>query len=440
MVYSYVVQGILKEKSSKMKEVMKIMGLHWHSYFASYFIVEFSLGVLFALITSIFAFYDKGFTILQTYNLFFAILIFVVGIIGLAFFLCTLVSSERLGGFLAFIIYFLPLGFYTHWEVTQKAFVYYGLLFIAPHYSFYKTIGSIYINDGNAWKLMYVQMIPCAILWVLFIYFEQIMPSRFGVVKSPCFCFNQKEKKYEKHLDEEQEGLMEDFITISHASKRYGQFEALHDISFGMKIGEVFCILGPNGSGKTTLIDMLIGMLNPSSGNIRVNDNDLQENIDIIRRKTGYCSQETILYEELTVSEYFDLFEGIKSASHLESENILRKLLLYDSKHKQINTLSGGQKRKLAVGTAFIGSSNFIVLDEPTVGMDANSRQGLWELITEQKQSRLILLTTQNLEEADELANRICILNAGEMIEQPQPPIAWKKKYGYGYKLIVEPK
>eukprot|EP00826_Nyctotherus_ovalis_P038756 TRINITY_DN3651_c0_g1_i7.p1 TRINITY_DN3651_c0_g1~~TRINITY_DN3651_c0_g1_i7.p1 ORF type:complete len:659 (+),score=217.40 TRINITY_DN3651_c0_g1_i7:49-1977(+) len=111
---------------------------------------------------------------------------------------------------------------------------------------------------------------------------------------------------------------------------------------------------------------------------------------------------------------------------------------LVECKNKEVRTLSGGQKRKLSVGLSLIGDLSIIVLDEPTVGMDANSRQGLWKLILESKSNRLILLTTQNLAEADELSDRIAILNGGALFGKPLPAIEWKRKYGHGYKLLVE--
>jgi ABC-type multidrug transport system ATPase subunit len=232
--------------------------------------------------------------------------------------------------------------------------------------------------------------------------------------------------------------VKEPLVKTVKLTKEYTNLRALNELSLEMTRGEIFSVLGPNGAGKTTFINLILGNLKPTSGEIRIDGKDFNENMQELRKKIGYCAQETILFDELTVMQHIKLFEGIKEVKSSKADEILDKLLLRDCKDKQVKILSGGQKRKLAVGLALIGDLSIIVLDEPTVGMDTDSRQGLWKLILESKANKLILLTTQNLAEADELSDRVAILNNGTLFGKPQPAIEWKKKYGHGYKLFIE--
>ncbi len=455
VLFGSILQGLYQDKSNKMKELLKITGLDWKSYFAAYFVVEFCIGFGLSIVVCYFLHSLKGYDLFQMATCCVIMLIFLANAIGLAFLIPTLVSNQRFGSFIGFLMYVFPMTAFELLMDTTRPAVYYAASSLLPHASFFRSLEHVYAGHTLASiavaRSLGMQLIPLAAAWILFAYLEQVLPSPVGVSKSPLFFLNRNKRAngVPKLDEEEQRRLGSAFIKVEEVSKRFGQFCALRDVSLEMYTGEIFSILGPNGAGKTTLINMLLGLGAPSAGHIRgtsfaamrvVNGNDIEDDIELVRARTGYCPQETILFDELTPAQHIELFERIKGAhSHSAAgEEILRRLYLTESRDKQTKLLSGGQRRKLAVGLSFIGSSNLIVLDEPTVGMDADSRQGLWQLIAANKQSRLIILTTQNLEEADELASRICILNAGGIVDRPQPPIEWKKKYGFGYKLVVE--
>jgi len=425
-----------------MKSLLRISGLKQISYYGSYFIVEFIISTILNIVSCYFSYIDRDYYGKQLAYNFIMIEFFIIAMIGYSFLLTTLVNNSRFGNFLAFILHLFPLTMYDYIAKSEKKQFWMSIVYYCfPQFSLSDTSELVWKNKFSnleIFKAFSVQCIPMIIIWTLFWYIEQVFPSDQGIAKHPLF-FLRKTPQEPISQDFDNSQLHESrYVKITDLSKRFGSIFALHDVNLDMSRGEIYSILGPNGAGKTTLINMLLGLIVPTKGTIRINGKILHENVDVVREKTGYCAQETLLYDELTVEQHLELFEGIRNVGHSKMPELLSKLFLTDSRYKQAKTLSGGQKRKLSVALAFVGNSNFIVLDEPTAGMDTDSRQGLWTLINENKTNRLIVLTTQNLEEADELANRIAILNSGVLVDQPQSPIEWKRKYGYGYKLIIE--
>lgn len=217
------------------------------------------------------------------------------------------------------------------------------------------------------------------------------------------------------------------------------EFEAVKGVSFEVKEGEIFALLGHNGAGKTTLINILTGMLEASSGHASIMGYDVQTQTGQARDNLGFCPQFDILFDFLTVREHLVLFgimKGVKrSLLEGEIDEILTILNITEKKNSLSKTLSGGQKRRVSVAIALVGGAKAIFLDEPSTGMDPYTRRALWDTLKSIKKGRAIILTTHFMEEADVLGDRIGIMNNG-LMTCLGTSLFLKSKFGVGYTLV----
>ncbi|ORX76763.1 P-loop containing nucleoside triphosphate hydrolase protein, partial [Anaeromyces robustus] len=186
----------------------------------------------------------------------------------------------------------------------------------------------------------------------------------------------------------------------------------LKGISFNAYYDEIFAILGHNGAGKTTLINIMTGILSANKGEILYDGIPLQGNETEICKKFGYCPQFDTFNNYLTVSEHVKLFAGIKNIK-VNVNEILKDINLLKKKNCFPNKLSGGQKRKLCITLALLGSPKYIFLDEPTTGLDPYSRKSIWDLLSKKKKDKIMFITTHYMDEADVLADRKMITSNG---------------------------
>jgi ATP-binding cassette subfamily A (ABC1) protein 3 len=228
-------------------------------------------------------------------------------------------------------------------------------------------------------------------------------------------------------------------IRIRKLRKQFGGFVAVNDLSLDMFEGEVFSLLGHNGAGKTTTISMLTGLLEISSGDASVFGYSTAKRMDDVQCIVGVCPQQNVLFEELSVREHLVLFASLRGITLNETEilKICEDVNLSEKVDALSSTLSGGQKRKLCVAIAFIGNPKVVYLDEPTAGMDPNSRRSAWDMIKRNKEGRIIVLTTHYMDEAELLGDRIGIMSKGQVVCCGSS-LFLKAKYGSGYTLIVE--
>jgi ATP-binding cassette subfamily A (ABC1) protein 3 len=213
---------------------------------------------------------------------------------------------------------------------------------------------------------------------------------------------------------------------------------AVEGMNFFMREGEIFCLLGHNGAGKTTTINCLTGLLDITSGDCSIYGRSIRTDALEIRRSIGFCPQHNVLYEDLTVEEHLQLFAKMKGYTGEELAKEVNDMIaavdLEAKRHSFASQLSGGMKRKLSIGIAYIGGSKLIILDEPTAGMDPVSRQKIWALIQKFKSGRVTLLTTHFLDEADVLGDRIGIVNNGRM-RCSGTSLFLKNRFGLGYQI-----
>ena len=207
---------------------------------------------------------------------------------------------------------------------------------------------------------------------------------------------------------------------------KQGNVEAVRDVSFKVNKGEIFGILGPNGAGKSTTILMLTTLLRITSGAAKINDLDVVKNDSEVRNKIGIALQDTGIDNLLTARELFyttaRLWGLSKSKSKDRTEEMLNLVGLTEAADRRVKTYSGGMKRRLDLGLSLVHKPEVLFLDEPTTGLDPGSRRVLWDEIKKLRDEGVtIILTTQYLEEADELANRISIIDEGLVVAEGTP-------------------
>jgi ABC-2 type transport system ATP-binding protein len=200
-----------------------------------------------------------------------------------------------------------------------------------------------------------------------------------------------------------------------------GKVEAVRGLDLTINMGECFGLLGPNGAGKTTTIEILEGLLEPTSGQVEVLGKTWQSDERELREQLGISLQETRLSEKLTIRETLLLFSSFYR--HPTSvESVLDELSLQEKKDALVGKLSGGQKQRLAVATALVANPKILFLDEPTTGLDPQSRRQLWDIIRQfQRRNGTVLLTTHYMDEAERLCDRIAIIDHGQIIAEGTP-------------------
>ena len=211
-------------------------------------------------------------------------------------------------------------------------------------------------------------------------------------------------------------------IQCTNLRKTYdGKVEAVRGLSLRIEAGQCFGLLGPNGAGKTTTIEILEGLLAPTSGEVRIFGHTWNENPRQLREWIGISLQETRLSEKLTVCETIQLFASFYSEPRLAGD-VLAELELTEKSDAWVGKLSGGQKQRLAVATALVGNPRILFLDEPTTGLDPQSRRQLWEIVRAfQRKGGTVLLTTHYMDEAERLCDRLAIVDHGEIIAEGTP-------------------
>jgi ABC-2 type transport system ATP-binding protein len=213
---------------------------------------------------------------------------------------------------------------------------------------------------------------------------------------------------------------MPPIISIRELTKTYATgFEALKPINLDVERGEIFALLGPNGAGKTTLINIVCGIVNPSSGSITVDGHDIVKSPRAARSLIGLVPQEltTDAFESVWATTSFSRGLFGKARNDLHIEKVLTDLSLIDKRNDRMMTLSGGMKRRVMIAKALSHEPRVLFLDEPTAGVDVTLRQDMWNLVRRLRDSGVtIILTTHYIEEAEEMADRVGVMNRGQII------------------------
>ncbi len=209
-------------------------------------------------------------------------------------------------------------------------------------------------------------------------------------------------------------------ISINNLSKVYDNgFNALKNINLKINRGEIFAMLGPNGAGKTTLISIICGIVNPTSGNVSVDDYDIIKDYRETRSRIGLVPQELTLEQFETVFNNVSYSRGLygKKADPNHIEKVLKQLSLWDKKDLKLRQLSGGMKRRVLIAKALSHEPSILFLDEPTAGVDVELRKEMWQVVENLRKTGVtIILTTHYIEEAEAIADRVGVINQGEIV------------------------
>ena len=216
-------------------------------------------------------------------------------------------------------------------------------------------------------------------------------------------------------------------IEVRNLVKTFGAFTAVNDVSFSVAEGEIFAFLGPNGAGKTTTIKMLTTLLHPTSGSIRLDGLDPLKQQNEARKKFGIVFQDPSLDGDLTASENMEIHGVLYGVPHKvrrqRTEELLKLFELWDRRDEQVKKFSGGMKRRLEIARGFLHTPRILFLDEPTLGLDPQSRNQLWTHVKKVNEAEkvTVFLTTHYMDEADRVAHRIGVIDHGKLVTQGTP-------------------
>lgn len=292
-----------------------------------------------------------------------------------------------------------------------------------------------------------ISSVACALLYF---YISNVWPGQYGIRQSPFFIF-QRSYYVPNRVDVRNEVQSLNFsangfenfqhlnqnavVRIRNLTKTYGSQTVVKNLSFDIYKNQITVLLGHNGAGKTSTMCIMTGLIPKTSGHVYV-DND--DNVEFYRSKIGYCPQHNISLPYLTCQEHLEFFGQLRglsmTAAREEAKNILVKVNLNSKAGEVAKRLSGGMLRKLCLANAIIGNTKLLILDEPSSGLDPESRRDIWNILLKLKKDHTILITSHFMEEADVLGDKIAIMETGELIAYGTSMFL-KHYYGSGYTL-----
>jgi ABC-2 type transport system ATP-binding protein len=215
--------------------------------------------------------------------------------------------------------------------------------------------------------------------------------------------------------------MQNNIISVQNLVKNYGSFQAVKDISFDVMEGEIFGLLGPNGAGKSTTLEIIETLREKTSGKVFVNGLDLDKSPGEIKKIIGVQLQTSGFYPNLNLIELIKLFSGLYNRE-VDAMELLKKVNLADKAKNKSKELSGGQKQRFSIATTLINNPKIVFLDEPTTGLDPQARRNLWDLIREIRDNgTTVIITTHYMDEAEQLCDRIAIMDEGKIIKLDSP-------------------
>lgn len=289
-----------------------------------------------------------------------------------------------------------------------------------------KLVGNPQYYEPDIYSL-YLILVSIVLLAILTWYFDNVMPGVNGKPYPWNFLFKKWYWRHKKHGNESSSmesdsypSMFDQTVKIDRFTKVYAALESddkrlswktkqkkskemktrrvVDGLSITLKRGEIFCLLGHNGAGKSTTIKMLTGLIKPDEGDAWIFGNSVKTDMDNVRKYLGICPQHDILWDNLTAREHIYIFSTLKNVSKNQRDavarDVLEQLQLLQYADQRVGTFSGGMKRRLSVGLAFLGDSQVVFLDEPTTGMDPIIRRQIWQLILRQLEDRVVLMTT----------------------------------------------
>jgi len=459
------------EKETKIKESLVIIGLK-KSYFWLSWAVVYGIIVLFSSIfVTIAMIYAKLFVYIHWSILIVSIVIFGLSCCALAFIYSILIKKSKVAtiiGVMNIVLFFALYIFSLSGQVESNPIVYHICIFTISPLSFISLFDQLIKYDKQLISINFIKLFQDPSLRICFlglvctfvgylviaIYLDNVVPQGNNFHRKWYFfitdLFKSKKKrsttnvnsvrtnKYNPYIQEDPLN-MKRAVEIKNIGKSFKvkgeKVEILKSINFNGYYNEIFAILGHNGAGKTTLMNIMTGILSSSHGEVYYDGMPITGNETEISRQFGYCPQFDTFNNSLTVGEHVRLFSGIKGIK-CDVDAVLRDIDLLNKKNNYPKELSGGQKRKLCISLALLGSPKYVFLDEPTTGLDPYSRKNIWELLLRKKEGCVIFVTTHYMDEADLLADRKMIISQGN-ITCLGSSLFLKQQFNMNYSLDV---
>ncbi|CAK71277.1 unnamed protein product (macronuclear) [Paramecium tetraurelia] len=466
---------IIREKSSNFKKLQQQMGLSSNAYYASwiitFFVLTIGVSLLYIIPFIIFRLNEAGDGHLRIDMLFLGFILYSCALASFVLFLSSFSKNQNkaseliglLNVVLTFVVIsnFAPepkltfLGQLPTLFVPQTAF---QMLLLSSNWLYKEQ--EYFLNPGIYITCLIVQIVAYSLG---FMYFDQVLSGskRYFFLCNYC---KKNNKTYADFDDEStpnvnnqdaepyqlykpmlniQDQLVENqgqpYIQVENMWKKIENQYILKSLNMEIYQNEIYCLLGPNGAGKSTLISILSGLQEKTKGKINI----LGQSIDNkqFKNQIGICLQKDVLYSELNVYEHLKFYGQLRGILDQELQQqinyILQVCQLLNEANTKADHLSGGNKRKLSLAISLIGNSKIVFLDEPSSGMDALTRQQIWDVIKQMRLHRVIIMTTHHMEEADELASRVGILMNGQIVTQGTPDFI-KLNFGVGYHLQMD--
>ncbi len=217
-------------------------------------------------------------------------------------------------------------------------------------------------------------------------------------------------------------------ISIKEVRKFYGEQAALNNISLEIKKGEVVGLLGPNGAGKSTLMKIITCFISASEGEVNICGENVSDENNSIRQKTGYLAEHNPLYKDMYIKEYLEFVAGVYSAEKSKIQEVIERIGLEPEQHKKINELSKGYRQRVGLAAALIHEPEVLILDEPTTGLDPNQLVDIRNLIVESGKNKTVMLSTHIMQEVEKMCSRVIIIDKGEIVADESIASLKKKK------------
>nr|QNH67915.1 ATP-binding cassette transporter subfamily A member 1-like protein X3 [Brachionus plicatilis] len=486
------IRNLVRDKEKFVEETMRAMGLrpgiNWLAWFLTTYLTSMIVSVFLTLILKYGGIYPASNFAL----IYLALVSFSFTAIMLSFFVGSFFNKTNLAsliGILSYFISYLPfiLVMSLKYEITFGVkfllclFAATGFGYSSLYLSWYEQQGkglqfedvwkSPITNDSMNYGYSIMILILDGIVYgLLGWYVKKVFPGRYGAsqpwyfIVSPkywsrsilCkFCIEKKivnseifnkdgsikdNSKY-KYIENEPTKIPVG-ISIKKLTRKFKEKVVVNNLSLNFFEGQITSLLGHNGAGKSTTINILTGIYVPTSGTALINGHDVRHEYDSIRKNIGICPQHDTLFEFMTVKEHLEFYgilKGNLGGKELkeEIEDMIVRMGLTNYTNAYASTLSGGLRRRLEVGIAFVSGSKTVILDEPTSGVDPYNRMKIWDIILEFRSGRTIVLTTHYLEEADVLSDRIAIIHQGKL-QCCGSSLFLKNKFGRGYILTVD--
>ncbi|KAF6258658.1 P-loop containing nucleoside triphosphate hydrolase protein [Scenedesmus sp. NREL 46B-D3] len=449
-----VVSSIVREKELRLREFMAVLGLPELAYWASWAFTHFAClatSSLLCALTGLHIFRHSSFALLLGFYLLFS-----AALVPFSYCISTLFSTSRVAGMAALLLYLLsaapglllpyllPFGGTTVFQAvcllppSAAALFVWSLLQwerrmqgLTGETLWLPATQSSDFSAGSAMVLLAADVLLfAALMW----WCDKVMPKTYGQVQPPWF-FLQPSYWRGGVKSSTMVDLGKTYVSPDGSTR-----VAVHSLNMQLPAGRVAALLGRNGAGKSTAVQMLTGMLQPSTGTAYVAGADIRANMAAIRRSLGIVPQVDILWPNLTVMEHLQLYAVTRGVAWSDAAAAAEAAALEVGLAEKLpclaGQLSGGQRRKLLVAVAFLGNPAVVLLDEPTSGMDSASRAATWQVIRRRQASSVILLTTHSMAEAKALADDIHILVEGRLVASGSSS-SLKAQYGCGYTLKV---